>query len=94
GDEPDYITLSYVWGSYKQPTLTTANLALWSSAGALRQHIDLPQTNKDAIQVVQDIGMRFLWVDALCNIQDDKYELALQIQQMDRIYSRATLTIA
>ncbi|KAK0616710.1 heterokaryon incompatibility protein-domain-containing protein [Immersiella caudata] len=94
GEEPEYAALSYVWGPSQQPSLATDTLQLWSAKGALREHVSLPQTIQDAIQVTQDIGMRFLWVDALCIVQDAEREKALQIRQMDRIYSRASLTLA
>jgi len=93
GLEPDYVALSYVWGNYPQPKLGAKTAALWSTANALRLHVTLPQTIEDAIGVVREIGMRFLWVDALCIVQDVPEEQVLQIRQMDRIYSRASLTL-
>ncbi|KAK0715382.1 heterokaryon incompatibility, partial [Lasiosphaeris hirsuta] len=89
-----YAVLSYVWGPGEQPTLSAENVDLWCSEGALQQHVDLPLTIKDAVQVVREAGMQFLWVDALCIVQDVDEEKALQISQMDRIYSRAILTLA
>ncbi len=35
----------------------------------------LPQTTRDAMAVVEAIGERYLWVDALCIVQDNKKEL-------------------
>jgi Heterokaryon incompatibility protein (HET) len=39
------------------------------------------------------IGVRYLWVDALCILQGNKEEKVKQIAQMDAIYSRALATI-
>lgn len=53
----------------------------------------LPQTVRDAITVVRIIGERFLWVDALCIVQDDETEKMASISAMDQIYRCAALTI-
>lgn len=42
---------------------------------------------------MKDLGERYLWVDALCIVQDNQEEMTKQIRQMDRIYGRALLTI-
>ena len=53
----------------------------------------LPNTITDAIQVCQRMDFHYLWVDALCIIQDDEDDKSIQLQQMDQIYSLATLTL-
>jgi hypothetical protein len=42
---------------------------------------------------VREIGLRYLWVDALCLVQDDRGDLDRGVQNMDIIYERAHLTI-
>lgn len=92
-DDPmPYIALSYVWGSVAQPTLTKAALKFWVYEGQLR-NVCIPQTIRDAIQLVQMIGYRYLWVDALCIVQDDKASRHSQISQMHEIYRHADMTI-
>ncbi|EMT69531.1 hypothetical protein FOC4_g10003261 [Fusarium odoratissimum] len=39
------------------------------------------------------VGERFLWVDALCIVQDDPADLGHQTARMDLIYSKALFTI-
>ncbi|RSL81215.1 hypothetical protein CEP52_017245 [Fusarium oligoseptatum] len=53
----------------------------------------LPATIRDAIAVVQRLGCRYLWVDALCLVQNDTYDLDQGVNTMDLIYERAWLTI-
>ncbi|KAK5662513.1 hypothetical protein OQA88_8425 [Cercophora sp. LCS_1] len=44
------------------------------------------QSLQDAIKVVLACGLRHLWVDAICILQDDPSEMALEIQNMGDIY--------
>ncbi|KAK7755345.1 hypothetical protein SLS62_002571 [Diatrype stigma] len=89
-----YVCLSYVWGSTAALRLTQANLELLLEDGALmeaKQHI--PTTLLQAMYVCSKIGQRYLWVDALCLIQNDPRDLKLGIEVMDLIYEKADLTI-
>lgn len=92
GDLPRYIALSYVWGYIAQPTLTKALFEMWVRDGQLRD-VEVPQTIRDAIQLVQMIGYRYIWVDALCIVQDDAASRHGQISQMHEIYRHADMTI-
>ncbi|KAK0122500.1 hypothetical protein ONS95_010730 [Cadophora gregata] len=80
--EDGYIALSYVWGS-EPPTLNFQGNVLDS----------LPKVVEDAVALVQQIGVRYLWVDRYCIPQHDASVKALQIQNMGRIYGGSTLTI-
>ena len=58
----------------------------------------LPRTLRDAVQVTRDVGLRYLWVDALCIVQgtDDlsHSDWASEVRHMDRVYSNAHVTIS
>lgn len=86
-----YIALSYMRGDTIIPITTLANVELRQSKTSLP--IELPATIQDAISVVQRIGERFLWVDALCIVQDDLNSKHSDIRRMDAIYSNAVVTI-
>jgi hypothetical protein len=91
-----YVCLSYVWGP---PTanpilLTTATKTRMETInGLVNNGFDLPATIKDAMKVTRGIGLRYLWVDALCIVQDDDDDKKNFISNMDIIYGNATLTI-
>ena len=88
-----YIALSYVWGSQAQRlTLSRANHKALSKKGAISLH-EISRTISDAAVVVEMLGERYLWVDALCILQDDQDDLAEQIPVMGQIYSRSLITI-
>ncbi len=85
-----YATLSYCWGGVAQLITTTTNLQ-----DHLRT-IDpacLPKTITDVVEVCRAIGLRYLWVDSLCIIQDDDNDKMEQIALMGLIYKHSTLTI-
>jgi hypothetical protein len=54
----------------------------------------LSQTIQDAIHATRKLGIRYLWVDALCIVQDDEASKVKEIDQMGKIYSNAALTIS
>lgn len=87
-----YLALSYVWGS--QCTLRKA-IALESELaqpGSLKKHY-VPRTIYDAISLTCRLGEKYLWVDSLCIIQDDKPSMQSQILAMDKVYAIAVATI-
>ncbi|PSN63125.1 hypothetical protein BS50DRAFT_456493, partial [Corynespora cassiicola Philippines] len=93
--EDAYLALSYVWGDRNTFLLSRDNLSTLSEAGALTACWQMiPQTIKDAIILAKDIGFRYLWVDALCIVQNDPNNKLRNIQQMASIYANATACIA
>jgi hypothetical protein len=94
-----YLALSYVWGENRQAldsrldkSLTTRNFQQLEQVGGL-DGVSLSNTVRDALALAADLGERYLWVDALCILQDDVDDLAVQTSQMDQVYSGAVFTI-
>ena len=86
-----YMTLSYVWGGCKKDfVLTIENLFHYHEPNSLGH---LPKIITDAMCFVHMLGQRFLWVDALCIIQNDLVDYAVQIPAMKAIYGGSLLTI-
>ena len=52
----------------------------------------LPQTVIDAMEFSRRMGMRYLWIDTLCIVQDDKKDKSYLIKAMDDIYDIAAVT--
>jgi hypothetical protein len=86
-----YAALSYCWGG---PSTNTLRKETYPTLLSDKPIQTLPRTIQDAIHVTQKLGIRFLWVDSLCIIQDDEDDKATQILQMADIYKGAQVTIA
>ncbi|KAL6903180.1 heterokaryon incompatibility domain-containing protein [Trichoderma evansii] len=88
---PQYIALSYCWGGDQAFKLLNDLVKVWVKD---MPHAQLPQTIKDAIQVTMYLGIQYLWIDALCIIQDSDQDKAEQISCMAEIYEQAHVTIS
>lgn len=87
----NYIALSYCWGGNQKTTTTIATLQ--SRINGLPFE-ELPQTIKEAIILTRVLGFQYLWIDALCIIQDSPLDKAADINNMGAIYKNASMTIA
>lgn len=88
-----YVALSYVWGSKNNFTTTVDNvLHLSQPQGLEKEHVRLPKTVKQAIELTSALGELYLWVDALCIVQDGE-DKADQLNAMASLYANAILTI-
>jgi len=90
--DAEYVTLSYVWGKTNLVTTVKSNIEFFRTIGAFNR-VRLPPTIRDALDMTARLGYRFLWVDALCIIQDDKMTKPLLIDSMDAVYGCASLTL-
>ena len=93
-EECRFVALSYVWGGADMVKLKYDNIAELMKPKALLKYADaIPKTITDTIEVVREMGERFLWVDALCILQGDALEASENIGSMDRVYGNAIVTI-
>lgn len=87
----EYTALSHVWGMGKGPQTTTQNLQshlkgiAWST---------LPRAFQEAVVLTRALGIRYLWIDSLCLLQDDPHAKLEESIRMDEIFGNAFLTIA
>ncbi|RDL36739.1 uncharacterized protein BP5553_06091 [Venustampulla echinocandica] len=90
-----YVALSYTWGPKGHSLKTDQKNVreLLKSGGIRNMEILMPRTIKDTIDLVRDLGERYLWVDSLCIIQGSDRSWALNSRVMDQVYGNAYLTI-
>ncbi|KAK5070266.1 hypothetical protein LTR64_002105 [Lithohypha guttulata] len=89
----EYVALSYCWGNpNKHRTLRTMtwNYTQYQAGIAFTA---FPATLRDAISLARTLGFKYIWIDALCIIQDDHDDWTKEAANMCRIYSEASLTI-
>jgi hypothetical protein len=62
-----WAALSYVWGTAERLLFCVENSDRFQTPGGLGDTFsDIPQTFLDAMDVVESLGFRYLWIDALC----------------------------
>jgi hypothetical protein len=85
-----YAALSYCWGGDQESKTVRARLEERCKGFPLAE---LAKTIQDAIVAARKLKLPFLWVDAICIVQDDPADKERELAIMDQIYSGALLTI-
>lgn len=86
-----YVTLSHCWGSGKRLITNKRNLKKFENEIPYNQ---MPRTFQDAVKLTRLLGMRYLWIDALCIIQDDREDWRREFANMCSIYENAAFSIS
>ena len=92
GTRGRYATLSHCWGPEHLRPLTTTTITLPNRLSGIKIK-SLPKTFQDAVAVTRAIGLRYLWIDSLCIVQDDHDDWLEQSHLMGAYYEKAHLTI-
>lgn len=87
-EDYEFAALSYAWGTLNQEDKGVSSA---SAKGSLPE--TLPLTVSDAMRVVLELHLKYLWVDKYCIDQSNLTKLQSQISIMDLIYDRAVVTI-
>ena len=92
--EISYVALSYKWGQTEGLKTMIALLPQLHRPNALTElGSQIPETIRNAMDVVQLLGEDHLWVDSLCIAQDDEGIKFRELNQMAAIYANSTVTI-
>ncbi|KAF8860244.1 HET-domain-containing protein [Acephala macrosclerotiorum] len=86
-----YVCLSHCWGTTQTATTKVNNISLHCQGIAFSS---LPKTFQDAIVFTRKLGVRYLWIDSLCIIQDSKKDWITESSKMASIYQGSFLTLA
>ena len=91
GKSAAYVTLSHCWINRDVLTTTMSSLATRFLSIPFSA---MPLTFQQAAMVCRWLGVRYLWIDSLCIVQDDWSDWEDQASKMDSIYENAFFTIA
>lgn len=86
-----YVTLSHCWGGTLPCRTLKSNLEDRQKSMELD---GLPILFREAVSICRMMNVKFLWIDALCIVQDDPDYWADQAEIMADIYRNAIFTLA
>ncbi|ETS76013.1 hypothetical protein PFICI_12957 [Pestalotiopsis fici W106-1] len=86
-----YVALSYCWGDQKGQLTSNKSTLPKLRAGISVQK--LPATLRDAVTVTATLGLRYIWIDSICIIQDDKDDWKQEAGKMSTVYAQSLVTI-
>ncbi|KAF2133641.1 HET-domain-containing protein [Dothidotthia symphoricarpi CBS 119687] len=86
-----YAALTHCWGGPISCTTTVGTLQQRQKGIPLG---DMPKTFREAVIMTRRLGIRYLWIDALCIIQDSADDWTREARQMAAIYAGSAITIS
>jgi hypothetical protein len=86
-----YAALSHCWGSGPRLTTTKSN---WSKLAVNVSFSALPPLFRDAVIITRQLGLRYIWIDSLCIIQDSLRDWETESSKMGSIYQNSYITIS
>jgi len=85
-----WIALSYCWGGDSEFVFNDRTMHDLQSGIPLD---DFPGTLRDAVIITRSLGVKYIWIDALCIRQDSAEDWAIEAAKMRDVYSGAILTV-
>lgn len=85
-----YATLTYCRGDATFKTLTTTSPTEFKSGLPVST---LPRTFREAIEVTQLLGLRYLWIDALCILQNAEQDWLYEGMTMSNLYTYSYINL-
>lgn len=92
GGKGEYAALSYCWGQNSIQLKATG-----PTLDKMKSHIpqeQLPKTIQDAMKLTRMLGLKYVWIDCLCILQDSDPDWETEAAKMGQYYQYAKLTIA
>lgn len=86
-----YLALSHSWGKSSRLMATKETRQDLECGVAISF---LPETFQDAVKITRRLGLKYLWIDCLCIMQDDSADWERESAMMDQVYRNSYLTIS
>jgi hypothetical protein len=87
------MALSHCWGKLRDDEKFCASLRNLQELKTAINFDRLPKTFQDAVIVTKGLGLRYLWIDSLCIIQDDHEDWEREAARMEQVFSLAYCVI-
>lgn len=91
-DGARYAALSYCWGNVVPMCRTTRDSYTQNLVSIGTRTV--PKTYLDAFKVARRLGLEYIWIDALCIVQDDPVDWATEAGAMYDVYHNAHIVVA
>lgn len=88
-----YTTLSYCWGADPKHHFITTKQNLDEHKRGI-DFSSLPLTQRETILATLILGVRYIWIDSLCIVQDSAEDWQIEAAKMRSVYSNSLLTLA
>ncbi|KAK5991269.1 hypothetical protein PT974_09549 [Cladobotryum mycophilum] len=92
GVRGSYITLSHRWTDETQQSKTTKNN--WGLRLHGLEFDNLSKSLNEVISFTRQLGVRYIWIDSICIIQDDPADLHKELLNMAQYYQNSLFTLA
>ncbi|KAH8165440.1 hypothetical protein CIB48_g2808 [Xylaria polymorpha] len=90
-EDSRYVALSHCWGTSRPLCLTSTTLETHKQGISIQA---LPGTFQDAVTITRTLGLRYIWIDSLCIIQDDAEDWRKEAGRMAGVYRNAHLVLS
>ena len=87
----EYATLSHCWGKTEHITTKADTLEKRKAGIAFRE---LNRTFQDAVLVTRALGLKYVWIDSLCIVQDSDRDWQEESSLMGSVYGGGAINIA
>jgi hypothetical protein len=87
-----YVCLSHRWGSPGENIVTEK--ATYEDRKGGMAFCDLGTVYQDTVHILRRMGIRYVWIDSLCIMQDVAEDWLLESKAMAKIYSHAHFTLS
>jgi hypothetical protein len=89
-----YVALSYVNANTKLFPLMSSTVTPWTQHGSLQSALPfLPRVFLDAIDIAWNLDVRYVWIDSLCLVHDDREDMILGSWLVNSVFRGAYVTI-
>ncbi|RAQ50242.1 hypothetical protein AFGD_012084 [Aspergillus flavus] len=85
-----YVALSHCWGKCIPFATTTENLEDRKREVRIE---DMSQVFQEAVLITRRLGIRYLWIDTLCIVQNDQHDWEVEASRMAKVYMDAFVVI-